>query len=223
MAPVLSKLATATEYENESTRKENHGGESINPSASVAQNRKQIAVRKKKKNPQTKIKHFFASTKSLPRRPSMNFQGFPIQQCVYEPTLCKWLFHPRGWGTKLPFPFTKASWLLCKDCLLKPCFAAEKHVEIFGFLDESNDSADSVVVSFSSANQQLRIRAMESMCQVFGRRYAHQTGLPKCVLDDIDGRFPLWWDDVSSSTKQWEDTKKEPDSNNSDTEGVGVI
>ena len=84
----------------------------------------------KKKDPQSTLHQFFS--KATSRRPQMNFQGYPIKQCVYEPSIKKWVFHPPGWGEDLPAPYTSAEWFFCDDCKLKPCLAIEKSHEIFG-------------------------------------------------------------------------------------------
>ena len=165
-------------------------------------------VAKKKKNPQKKIHQFFlpAGPNKLPSR---NFQGFPIKLCIFEPTVNKWVYHPQGWGEYLPFPFTKASWLFCEHCLLKPCFAIRKQAELFCVEEGKEDMLDTNLTSFGTMNREFRERAMSLMGNVFGRGYAQRTGLPQCVLDDINNGFPTWWDDQSMICQKWEEMEIE--------------
>ena len=129
MAPALSTLSSSKD--------------STNKPANLESTKSIVA--KKKKNPQKKIREFF-SPAGPNKLPSRNFQGFPIKQCIFEPTVNKWVYQPTGWGNYLPFPFTKASWLFCEHCLLKPCFAMRKHCDIFCVEEEKEDMIDNNVI-----------------------------------------------------------------------------
>ena len=195
MAPALSTLSSSKDATNKPAILEPTAGQV--PTKSI--------VAKKKKNPQKKIREFF-SPAGPNKLPSRNFQGFPIKQCIFEPTVNKWVYQPTGWGNYLSFPFTKASWLFCEHCLLKPCFAMRKHCDIFCVEEEKEDTLDNNPFnSFSTMNRELREKAMALMAGVFGRGYAQRTGLPKCVLDDIDDKVPTWWDDQAIICQKWEE------------------
>ena len=179
-------------------------------------------VAKKKKNPQKKIHQFF-SPAGPSKLPSRNFQGFLIKHCIFEPTVNKWVYYPKGWGDYLPFPFTKASWLFCEHCMLKPCFAIRKQTELFRVEAGNEGILDTNLISFCTMNREFRERAMSLMGDVFGRGYARRTGLPQCVLDDIDNRFPTWWDDQAVICQKWEEMEIESAIDEEMAEEVGVL
>ena len=195
MAPALSTLSSSKDTTDKPANLESTARPVLTKSI----------IAKKKKNPQKKILEFF-SPAGPNKLPSRNFQGFPIKQCIFEPTVNKWVYQPRGWGNYLPFPFTKASWLFCEHCMLKPCFAMRKHCDLFCVEEEKEDmNHNNPCTSFSTMNRELREKALALMAEVFGRGYAQRTGLPKCVLDDIDDRFPTWWDDQAIICQKWEE------------------
>ena len=136
---------------------------------------------RKRKDPQTKINDHFRSSKS--RKPQRNHQGFPIDQCVFEPTLKRWTFQPKGHGA-VEGPHS-VPWLLCEHCLLRPCIVREGVGEALDMLARENPLTPSCVLNWRAVD-----KAHDVLIDVFGRRYANKLGTPTCVMEDINCRFP---------------------------------
>jgi hypothetical protein len=152
-------------------------------------NKRKTNTKKKprKKNPQKKIKQFFKVTKRKVGHTEKNFQGFPMEECVFADDLGRFIWHPPVYGNTAPLKqdplrYSMFARVTCKWCYLPPCICEEKNDEIWKFLDAIretglDDKADLVSIAESEA--------ASLMVEVFGARYVRNNGIPPCIKEFI--------------------------------------
>ena len=143
----------------------------------------------KKKDPQKSMKDFFRVTRPAGKKVERNFQGYPMDQCAYEPSIKKTVYRPPGWGgaEALDCPKEKC----CDKCMLRPCFFLVKRVEIFKFAEaqklfakcEEDRENDAVYVDTMFYTNKI---VMEEV----GQRYFNKHGAPSCVQDAVFEKYP---------------------------------
>jgi hypothetical protein len=158
-------------------------------------------IPKKKKDCQKKLKHYFpvldrkekvATRKKEMAVDSVNFQGFPLDACVFEPAVNKWLYYPPKWGVDPEKDYGKNEGShhhhFCEDCLMRPCFALEKRIEILGFAEShrlfgNDDDAEMILSKTYSHVEALFV-------EIFGLKYGRKFGIPICVDELLFSQLP---------------------------------
>jgi hypothetical protein len=143
--------------------------------------------KKKKKNPQKKIKQFFAVTKPKMGPVEKNFQGKPMDQCFFSDQIGNYVWQPEVWGNTRPNkndPHRHSIYhrVTCEWCFLTPCIVEEKREEIFEMFDEiTNSGVDDKLHLYGYAHD----KAWAMLKEVFGPRYVRKFRMPQCLEELI--------------------------------------
>lgn len=157
-------------------------------------------IPKKKKECQKNLKHYFPvldrKEKAATRLKAMavdsvNFQGFPLDSCVFEAAVNKWLYYPPKWGVDPETENGKKEGShhhFCEVCLMRPCFAVEKRIEILGFAESqrlfgNDDDAEMILSKTYNHVESLLV-------ELFGLKYCRNFGIPICVDELLFSQLP---------------------------------
>ena len=116
-----------------------------------------------------------------------------MELCKHEAEVNRTIFCPPNWGNEKEEAATLVVWELCHECLLRPCFAAEKQFEMFEFAcelkwadPESEDWGGNDAIAWKTMKH-----AESLMAEVFGARCVRRVGLPWCAEKAIRNKCPL--------------------------------
>ena len=145
-----------------------------------------------KKVRQSNIKSFFHVTKATNMSNTrLNFQGYPLSQCVYSKEIQDMVYWPiRFCGpiSQVPQPKT------CKQCLLTPCIVSLFGSKIVDFA--GNQRYGEGRDDFTEDDiDDMYCETMDFVCgllvQVFGRKYVQSHGPPECAHTFVGDFFNL--------------------------------
>ena len=137
-------------------------------------NNKKSIVKKRKKNPQRKIKNYFKAVK-----PKKNFQGFNRSDCTYQPSIQDHVYIPDGYGERyMKKKFSEYPPNLCKYCNLAPCIMKEHS-------DDIRDMGRKFKIETGEDNKGVRnllAKYVHSLMEKYlGKRYMKKMEVPVCV------------------------------------------
>ncbi len=138
--------------------------------------------KKRRKNKQPRIDQVFKKEKK-----AKNFQGKNIDKCRYHDDIGLHLFEPDGY-TELENCYGVPT-DLCRDCFLQPCIA-EKHK-----VDITNEGRRIMFDELDYPMEKVRSELLNGYVKnlfvgYFGKRYTNRVGVPPCVRDFVEERFP---------------------------------
>lgn len=163
--------------------------------------RNKAPVKKKRKpNPQTKLKNFFQQKE--------NDDGYPMKFCAYEPLEERFVYRPPGYGVG-----GRQTPRHCCSCHLKPCVVDE-------YRSETNECFFDLQITKKTpgwqAQEKTSVFLHKKYCKAIKRRYLKKLKPPQCIVDRIEGykEFFSQYDNNDSDT--------DTDESDSDMEGAHV-
>ena len=170
-----------------SANKENvssKGGEEKPPSpklpAFVVKN-----IMQKRKDPQQRMEKYFPVVKKS--KSDKNFQGFPMEHCVYEDDVGKFVYRPTCYGMENKKGEEESKF--CRECLLRPCFVQSKWKDMRYQCDGAKVQAEDTEEKVTWIKEMME-QASFVLIGIFGRRYVEATPLPQCLFCWIDSCIP---------------------------------
>ena len=158
----------------------------------------------KRDQDQREITHFFRVTKRVKAQPKKNFQGFPMDSCVYASEIDGYVMEP----CKSVYSAIKkgpTDWPLCDRCYLRPCYVTARREELMNSFGEAHMEISKPEELFVGDEHHLRLieGVREDLKIIFGSRYVRDNFcllLPGCVEDviesffrDLCARFGVTW------------------------------
>ena len=149
--------------------------------------RKQKVTRKKKA---VKLTSFgFTTTKPIGRKtraPKLNFQGFPVSNCVYHRVLdCHCYAPPRYY--EIPLTEESIDLSFCHECLLQPCMMAGTSDEV--------DMIVGRVLDAASMDKSLNVKEAAMRCirlihsKIFPSDWGDRVWPPRCIERSLPNFF----------------------------------
>lgn len=132
---------------------------------------------KKAQKPQKKMNQYFPITKAKAPPLEINFQGFPLSECVFAAEIGTYVYCPPAYGNNA----MRKGGRVCPDCYLSPCFAKEKDEEIHEFLcDFPIHNVFNSDNEMDEAYEKMVDRIERMLTESFGAKYASSVGVPDC-------------------------------------------
>lgn len=131
------------------------------------------------------MERFFKVVKPKREVQPKNFQGFPMNLCVYREEMKDHVYCPPGYGSDA-FSMMKKDWDFCSTCCLCPCLVVEKEEEIRMLCGEVSLAEETSTLEML---YKATCKGDELMEEVFGARYVRKTPIPKCLREYLEIYF----------------------------------